>query len=240
MLEKELSRKIPDFGEDPGQSNILPDYLSSGNNLNSLEDEDIDKIKEMIGDSISEINEKINDELTSDSDKVGLQDILGILEKQEESPDFNVQKKDFYGQKIVVNLLIENHSKSRNWVHKIGAIRFHKNREDERLVIVNLKQESNDDATQNQSEYVLIDGNGLKPLKFESKILEKLEKDKHFLKSAFDNEYNYIVAVEDVKGRVWHAEGTVVGYDRDYHSKNLEDKTTRILNEKYGSLIPWK
>ena len=64
--------------------------------------------------------------------------------------------------------------------------------------------------------------------------MEKLEKDKHFLKSALNHEYNYIVAVEDVKGRVWDAEGTVVAYDRDSHNRNLDDKSKKILEKKYS------
>ena len=234
LLEKELEIEISDFGEDPNQRTVLLGYLSSGNNLNVLENTDTEKIKEMIGESISEINKKMKNGLTSESDKDRLRKILEVLEQQKKYPKVNLQRKDFDKQKIVVKLLIENYSKSRNWVYKTGAIRFYKNREDERLIIGNFKQDSNSDTTQNQSEYILIDGNGLKLLKFESKILEKLEKDKHFLESAFKNECNYMVAVEDVKGEVWFAEGTVVPYYRDYHTENLKNETRKMLEKKYN------
>ena len=125
LLERKLNIKIPDFGEDPDQSNILPDYLSSGNNLSSLEAEDIDKIKGMIKDSIKEINNKIEDEFTLESEKGSLRKILKVLEKQEEDPEVKLQQKEVGKQTVVVNLLIENHSKSRNWVYKTAAIRFH-------------------------------------------------------------------------------------------------------------------
>ena len=87
---------------------------------------------------------------------------------------------------------------------------------------------------------MIINGNSLQQLRFESSLIGNLDsKYQNFLKSAFENEYKYIFALEDMKGNIWSVEGTVLPYELNFQSHKLEYETEMLLKKKDSWWIPF-
>lgn len=242
LLEKQLEIKIPDVGETDNSVN------KSWLNQNSLDEEDIRDIKNMINASINTIEEN-KDSYESENDNNSVERLDEIKEKLEKlSPTDSVQQKQIDKTRIVMDLLVKNRSNSKNWIRDTVVIRFYNNQKQSFPVTLYLKKNQNQDQSEymeemkeNQSTDIAIDGNSLKQLRFESDLLDNLDsKHKNFLKSAFENEYNYIFALEDIKDNIWSVEGTLLPYDLNFQSKKLEYETEMLLKKKDSLWFPWK
>ena len=76
--------------------------------------------------------------------------------------------------------------------------------------------------------------------RFESSLIEAFSKDeREFIKSAFDNQYSYIFALEDIKSNIWSEEGTNLNFNLDSQSDELKQKTERLLQKKDYWWIPF-
>ncbi len=153
--------------------------------ISSLEEESINQINESITKAIGQIrNEKKNYEPESSQVKK----LTEVEEKLSEFAKIVAKNSNAINEKrIVLDLLIENHSNLKNGIRETAVVRFYKNQEFHLPIILKSKQ--------NHYESIVIDGNSFKLFRFESSLIEAFSKDeREFIKSAFDNQYSYIFA----------------------------------------------
>ncbi|WP_107667129.1 hypothetical protein [Cyanothece sp. BG0011] len=226
LLEEILKIKIPEMGESDSRMNEIKI------NTSSLEEEYINQINKYIKTAIDNIQKEkeIYDSESSEEVKKlkKVEDKLSDLAKLVDKKSNDINEK-----RIVLDLLIENHSNLQNGIRETAVVRFYKNKEVHFPITLKLKH--------NHYEDIVIDGNSFKLFKFESSLIDAFSKDeREFIKSAFDNQYSYIFALEDIKSNIWSEEGTILNFNLDSQSDKLKQKTEVLLNKKDAWSIPWR
>ncbi|MDJ0843346.1 hypothetical protein [Crocosphaera sp.] len=226
LLERALNIKIPKMDEDnQAMSNRII-------NISSLEKEDIKEIERHIDTAINGLDEEKN---YYDEGSGQLNELERVKEKLEDLKKSVTEesKNNMDKKRIMLNLLIENHSSSKNGLRETVVVRFYKNKKAHIPVIFFLKYQNYED--------ILIEGNSFKGFRFESRLIDTFPKNqREFLQSAFENQYDYVVALEDMKGNILSTEGTVLNYKLDSQSNKLMYETERIVQRKDSGWFPWK
>ena len=206
----------------------------------NIDEDDINQIKELIEKSITEIEElmqkheesikTINAKLENHEENdlevllIDKERLGGVKERLE-----NLLKNivlDIEGKRrLNLNLLVENHSNSQNGIRETAVVRFYKNKEVHFPVVLKLNH--------NNYEDIIIDRNKFKLFKFQSRLLNAFSEDeREFIKSAFENQYSYILVIEDIQGELWSEEDTVLNFKLDSRSNKLIYETEMILKKK--------
>ncbi len=181
--------------------------------------EEISKLNEYIEGNKKQVQE-LEGELKED--KKALQEVDKELRRLVE--DF--QAKINRNKKVIVKLLVENHSNLKNGLYKTAVITFYKDNNTNLPILLYITHED--------EEFRLIDGNGFKTIKLESRIINSSqERQYEFIKSAFENEYSYIVVVQDLNDKTWYSEGKALSLNFDVQEEILKQETLKILRKRF-------
>lgn len=228
LLEEILKIEIPQIGE----YELKID--EKGVDTSQLEPEEINSINLSIDRAKQKIANLKKETLNEYPENKSNVERLERIEKSlsELQKNISTKRNAMNKKRVVINLLVENHSKSKNGIRETAVIRFYENKDVHFPVILKLKKNDYNDIS--------IDGNSFKLFRFESSLMENIENDKTAIDSVFKNQYDYIFVLEDLKGNLWPEEGTALNYKLDSHTEKLSNKTESILKEKYASWMPWK
>lgn len=127
-------------------------------------------------------------------------------------------------RKISVNLLVENSSRIKNGLRKTAVMRFYKDRNTTLPITLLMKKK----------DRVSIDANSFTMFTLESSKIKDLAQEEYkFIESAFENEYSYILMVQDINGKTWYSEGKALSFNISKEEHQLQQETLRIIEEKF-------
>ncbi len=128
--------------------------------------------------------------------------------------------------RIIVRLLVENNSRLKNGLRRTAMVRFYKDRNTSLPVTLYVKF--------SKIEEISIEPNSFKVITLESfKMNNFLEEERKLIESAFENEYSYILAVQDLSKKIWFSEGKALSYSVDIEEDKLEQETLKIVERKF-------
>jgi len=134
--------------------------------------------------------------------------------------------------RVLIDLSVENRSRLPNVLYKTAVITFYK--DNETTLPIELKIESSQDNENPKNEENSIDDNSFKQFTLKSSLIAASlpEREKEFIISAFENEYDYILVIKDLNKKIWFSEGKALNFTLDRNTEELKRETLKIIEKK--------
>jgi hypothetical protein len=142
------------------------------------------------------------------------------------------EKENKDQNRVLIDLSVENRSRLPNVLYKTAVITFYK--DNETTLPIELKIESSQDNENPKNEENSIDDNSFKQFTLKSSLIAGSlpEREKEFIISAFENEYDYILVIKDLNKKIWFSEGKALNFTLDRNTEELKRETLKIIEKK--------